>query len=462
MFRVTGADPVLPGRFLVGTAAAECVGSTTSAAAELFRDRGGEPGEVAVDVRHAAHAFRSERYLRLNGEPVGDLWASVSGDYAGADGWIRIHANFPHHAAAAARALGVPEDHDAFAAAIRTRPVRELEDAVHAAGGVAAAMRTAEEWAAHPAGDAVRGIPLVGVEPIAPAPPRALPPGPRPLSGVRVLDLTHVIAGPLCGRTLAAHGAAVIHVGAAHLPILRPLQLDHGFDKRDVFLDLRTESGRKSLRDLIADAHIVVSSYRPGALAALGFGPADLAELRPGIVSVELSAWGHAGPWAARRGFDSLVQMSSGIAAEPLGTKPTSLPAQVLDHATGWLAAGAAINGLRRQTAEGGSWRIRLALARTAAWFTDLGRLPADVAISDLPKMEDPKIESPISDVPKMEDPISEYPVSERPIPADLMSGLDSYAGKLRYIRIPGDLPGAPPGWRHGARQPGSDRPTWD
>ncbi|HEY2698046.1 MAG TPA: carnitine dehydratase, partial [Pseudonocardiaceae bacterium] len=139
MFRVTGADPVLPGRFLVGTAAAECVGSTTSAAAELFRDRGGEPGEVAVDVRHAAHAFRSERYLRLNGEPVGDLWASVSGDYAGADGWIRIHANFPHHAAAAARALGVPEDHDAFAAAIRTRPVRELEDAVHAAGGVAAA-----------------------------------------------------------------------------------------------------------------------------------------------------------------------------------------------------------------------------------------------------------------------------------------------------------------------------------
>ncbi|HEY4460102.1 MAG TPA: CoA transferase, partial [Pseudonocardiaceae bacterium] len=205
---------------------------------------------------------------------------------------------------------------------------------------------------------------------------------------------------------------------------------DHGFDKRDVFLDLRTEPGRASLRELIADAHVLVSSYRPGALAALGFGPAELAEIRPGIVSVELSAWGHAGPWAARRGFDSLVQMSSGIAAEPLGTKPKPLPAQVLDHATGWLAAGAAINGLRRQAAEGGSWRIRLALARTAAWFTDLGRLPEDMT-------------------------------SEIPIPEDLMSELDCYAGKLRYIRIPGELPGAPPGWRHGARQPGSDQPTW-
>lgn len=429
--RVDGADPVLPGRFLIGTAAAFCVGSTTQAAADLFRERGGEPGEVSVDLRHAAHAFRSERYLLLNGEPVGDLWTSVSGDYEGADGWIRIHANFPHHARAAARALGVPEDHDAFAAAIRRHPVRELEDAVHVAGGVAAAMRTAEEWAAHPAGAAVRTIPLVDVEPIAPAPPRPLPPGPRPLSEVRVLDLTHVIAGPLCGRTLSAHGAEVIHVGAAHLPILRPLQLDHGFDKRDVFLDLRTESGRADLRALIADAHIVVSSYRPGALAALGFGPVELAEIRPGIVSVELSAWGHAGPWAMRRGFDSLVQMSSGIAAEPLGTKPESLPAQVLDHATGWLAAGAAVNGLRRQAADGGSWRIRLALARTAAWFTDLGRLPAGTTSS------------------------------ETPVPGDVMAELDSYAGKLRYIRIPGDLPGAPPGWRHGARQPGSDQPTW-
>jgi crotonobetainyl-CoA:carnitine CoA-transferase CaiB-like acyl-CoA transferase len=441
--RIIGADPVLPGRFLIGTAAAACVAETTQAAADLFRDRGGEPGEVTVDLRHAAHAFRSERYLRLNGEPVGDLWTSVSGDYRGADGWIKIHANFPHHATAAAGALGVPEDHDAFAAAIATRPVREVEEAVHAAGGVAAAMRTAAEWAAHPAGEAVRAIPLIDVEPIAPAPPRTLPPpGPRPLSGVRVLDLTHVIAGPLCGRTLAAHGAEVLHIGAAHLPILRPLQLDHGFDKRDAFVDLRTSTGKQTLRALIAEADILVQSYRPGALARLGFGPAELAELRPGIVVVELSAWGHAGPWAMRRGFDSLAQMSSGIAAEPLGTTPEPLPAQVLDHATGWLAAGAAITALRRQAEEGGSWRIRLALARTAAWFTDLGRLPDNLADPEVPRL----------DITKME-----YPISE-----DLVAEIVSFAGKLRYIRIPGELPGAPPGWRHGARQPGSDRPAWN
>lgn len=431
MARIIGADPVLPGRFPIGTAAATCVAETTQAAADLFRDRGGEPGEVSVDLRHAAHAFRSEHYLRCDGEPVGDLWAAVSGNYQGADGWIRIHANFPHHAAAAARALGVPEDRDAFATAIATRPVREVEDAVHAAGGVAAAMRTAEEWATHPSGEAARAIPLIDLEPIAPAAPRPLLPGPRPLSGVRVLDLTHVIAGPLCGRTLSAHGADVLHVGAAHLPILPPLQLDHGFDKRDTFVDLRTQAGKRTLRALITEADILLQSYRPGALARLGFGPAELAELRPGIVVVELSAWGHAGPWATRRGFDSLVQMSSGIAAEPLGTEPQPLPAQVLDHATGWLAAGAAMTALRRQAEDGGSWRIRLALARTAAWFTDLGRLPADS-------------EAPQSDI------------------AEFMADIESFAGTLRYIRVPGMLPGAPPGWRRGARQPGSDQPVWE
>jgi crotonobetainyl-CoA:carnitine CoA-transferase CaiB-like acyl-CoA transferase len=427
--RITGADPVLPGRFLIGTAAATCVGGTTQAAADLFQDRGGDPGEVSVDVRHAAHAFRSELYLRLDGRRTGGLWAGVSGDYQGADGWIKIHGNYPHHATAAARALGVPEEREAFAAAIAARPVREIEDAVHAAGGVAAAMRTAEEWAAHPAGQAVRTIPLVDVAPIASSAPEPLPPGPRPLSGVRVLDLTHVIAGPLCGRTLAAHGADVLHIGAAHLPILPPLQLDHGFDKRDAFVDLRTEAGGKIFGELVAGADIVIGSYRPGALARLGFGPAELARLRPGIITVELSAWGHAGPWRDRRGFDSLVQMACGIAAEPLGTKPRPLPAQVLDHATGWLAAGAAITGLRRRAVEGGSWRIRLALARTAAWFTDLGRLPVDG-----PDADDP---------------------------ADLMSEIATFAGNLRYIRVPGELPGAPPGWRHGARQPGSDQPGW-
>ncbi len=401
MARITGADPVLPGRFLVGTAAATCVAATTQAAADLFRERGGEPGEVAVDVRHVAHAFRSERYLRINDEPPADLWAHVSGDYRGADGWIKIHANYPHHARAAAAVLGVPREREAFASAIAARPVREAEEAVHAAGGVAAALRTAEEWAAHPAGQAARAIPLVDVERIAPSARQPLPPGPRPLSGVRVLDLTHVIAGPLCGRTLSAHGADVLHIGAAHLPILLPLHLDHGFDKRDAFLDLRTESGRATLRDPARDRRrraVRVGSHRPAG---------DAARLR-------------------LAGAD--VQRHRG---RTLGKTPRPLPAQVLDHATGWLAAGAAITGLRRRASEGGSWRARLALARTAAWFTDLGRLPEDVAEAD------------------------------EPLPEDLMTETASFAGTLRHIRIPGELPGAPPGWRHGARQPGSDQPTW-
>lgn len=435
---VVGDDPFLPGRFRVTAAAAACVATTTVAAAELFRARGGDPGRVTVQARHAAVGFGSEGLLRVDGRPAGAGWADLSGDYRAVDGWVRLHCNYPLHAEAACRALAVPPDRAAVAEAVSLRPAVEIEESVIAAGGAAAAMRGTAEWRAHPAGRAVRSLPLVTVDRVADAPRRALPPGERPLSGIRVLELTHVIAGPVCGRTLAAHGADVLHVGAAHLPTLRPLVIDTGFGKRSTHLDLRTPDGMAALRGLIADADVLVQSFRPGSLAARGLAPADLAALRPGIVALDLSAYGHAGPWRRRRGFDSLVQMASGIAddgARAAGAdRPTPLPVQALDHGTGWLAAAAIMTALRRQRAEGGSWRLRLALARTGAWLDGIGRLPEGV------------------------------PSAERPAPADaadLFAEVDSPFGRLTHVRFPGDLPGAPPRYDHAPHVPGSDPAEW-
>lgn len=424
-----GDDVSLPGPFRVAPAAAACVATATLAAADLLRARGIEPGLSTVDSRAAALAFGSERWLRIDDTPPAGVWAELSGDYRAADGWVRLHCNYPHHARAAARALSVPPDRDAVAEAVSLRRALEIEEGVLAAGGVAAALRTAAEWRAHPAGRAARATPLVTLDRLDAA-PRPRPPADRPLSGIRVLELTHVLAGPVCGRTLAAHGADVLHVGAAHLPSVRQLVIDTGFGKRTTHLDLRTEADRDTLRRLVADADVFVQSFRPDTLAARGFGFDELAALRPGIVVVHLSAYGHVGPWRSRRGFDSLVQLATGIADEGRraagADQPVPLPCQALDHAMGWLAAATACTLLRRQAADGGSWLARLSLARVAAWLDDLGRQPAGTPLE----------------------------------PAEL-ARVDSPFGTLSYLPVPGSIAAAPPRYDHAPHLPGSDPAVW-
>lgn len=406
---------VLPGPYRVADAAVTCVSMATAAAHDLLRLRGGTPAPFTVEIGHAAEAFRSERHTRVVGEEPRPLWAPLSGDYPAADGWVRLHANYPHHADAIRAVLGADP-----APEVARRPAVEVEEAVLAAGGAAAAMRTREDWLTRGPGAAVRAEPLVAIEEIGAAAPRPLcPDNEVPLAGVRVLDLTHVIAGPVCGRVLAAHGADVLHVTPPDRPVLLDVVRDTDFGKRQCTTGLGDE-----LRALAREADVFVQSYRPGSLASRGFGPDDLAAARPGIVVVSLSAYGHTGPWRERRGFDSLVQMSTGIAAHAGMDRPRPLPVQALDHGTGWFAAHGVMTALHRRATEGGSWHVRLSLARTAEWLHDLGPRPA----------------AEVSEVD----------------PAPWLTETDSDFGPLRHIRIP--CATVEPA---GPRRPGRDPAVW-
>jgi crotonobetainyl-CoA:carnitine CoA-transferase CaiB-like acyl-CoA transferase len=392
-----GAEPVLPSSFGVGTAAQASIAASALAAAELWRMRSGRTQEVRVDLRAAAVEFRSERYLRIGGAPPPDVWDKIAGAHQCGDGrWVRLHTNFPHHRDGMLELLGCAYDREAVRAALAHWQAEALETAAAERGLVATAMRSFAEWERHPQSAALAGQPLVSFERIGEAPPEPLPPpaapGAQPLSGLRVLDVTRVIAGPVCGRTLAAHGADVLLVTAPHLPAIQSLVIDTGRGKISSFLDLRDPAQHETLGGLLREADVFVQGYRPGGLEALGFGPQAVARLRPGIVYVSLSAYGHLGPWAGRHGFDSLVQTATGLnaaEAEAAGSdKPLPLPCQALDHASGYLLAFGAMAGLQRRATQGGSWLVRVSLARTGRWLWSLPRVPDGLACPD-PTFED-------------------------------------------------------------------------
>ncbi len=370
----TGSDPVFPTPYQVGTAGAAVLGAVGLAAANLWRLKTHRQQKVAVEVRQAAAAMRSARYLRIDGKPPKEAWDPLSGYYPVKDGrWVSIHCNFSNHREAAMKVLGNPADRAAAEAASRNWDGLALEDAIHAAKGCAGLARHATEWAQHPHSMAVAAQPLLEITKIGESKPEPLPNGSRPLSGVRVLDLTRVLAGPTCARTLAEHGADVLKIAGPHLPDSGSSEFDTGIGKLQAFLDLRTPAGIDALRGLLKDGDVFSQSFRPGTLAARGFSPEQAAALRPGIVYVTLSAWGTEGPWRDRRGFDSIVQTVSGMAYAQGSEKPKLMPVSVIDYVSGYLMAFGAMVALARRETEGGSWRVRVSLARTGKWIVDRG-----------------------------------------------------------------------------------------
>ena len=377
---LTGADPILPTDFKIGTAASAVIAAGALAASEIWRLRTGRSQSVAVDLRAAVAAFRSERYLRADSLPDLHRRDPLFGFYQAGDGrWIQLHSNMPHHRDGALKLLGCEGTREATAAAVEKWKAGDLEDTFAAAGLPTGMVRSRAEWQSHPQGIAVAELPLLEIVKIGESKPESAGAGPRALSGLRVLDLTRVIAGPVCGRTLASYGADVLLVSAKHLPNLPGLVVDTGFGKLSASLDLRQTGDAAELRALARGADVFCQSYRPGALARLGLGPEELAKLRPGIVYVTLSAFSHAGPWRERRGFETIIQSVSGMAHEQGieggGGRPQHLPAQVVDHGTGYLAAFGAQIALARRAREGGSYLVRVSLAQTGKWVDALGRV---------------------------------------------------------------------------------------
>ncbi len=363
----------LPSAFAVSDLAAASIAAAGLAIAALIAARhGGTPPPVQVDRRRASFWFDTS--LRPLGWAVPSPWDPIAGDYQALDGWIRLHTNAPHHRQAALAVLKTPADKEAVTAAAARWRVDDLEAAVVRQGGCAAAMRDLASWASHPHGQAVSAEPLAWIDPADAAPPPAWPLSrDRPLAGMRVLDLTRVLAGPVSTRFLAGYGAEVLRIDPPDWDepgVLPGVTLG----KRCARLDLKQPADRRVLEGLLASADVFVSGYRPDALARLGLDAAARRRIRPGLVDVSLDAYGWTGPWHGRRGFDSLVQMSTGIAAEGMrrfgADKPRPLPVQALDHATGHLMAAGAILGLLRRLREGAGSATRASLARTAALLT--------------------------------------------------------------------------------------------
>ncbi|QPP05644.1 hypothetical protein G4Z16_03700 [Streptomyces bathyalis] len=465
---------VLPSRLPVLELARASVAVCSLAAAELSSVRAGGTGtgttagggggnesgsravpSVQVDDGAVATSFTSGRHLRADGRaPV--TFSPLSRFWRTADGWLRTHANYPHHRTRLLSALGISvEDRDdttlaeILATELAQRDAAEVEETVHAAGGLAVAVRTAKEWAAHPQGLQAARRPLLTTARMDQAPVRTLPDpsGKGPMHGVRVLDLTRVLAGPVASRALALFGADVLRIDAPQLPENLDTHADTGAGKRSALLDLSSRSGQAAFDELLAAADVVVTGYRPGALDRFGLAPESLADRRPGVVVGQLSAWGAYGPWHRRRGFDSLVQAASGISIiegqqdEAGEGIPGALPAQALDHGTGYLLAAALMRALTEQRrGRCGARLVRLALSQTANWL--MNGLTSQISPYALSQAAEAAAQEPVD-------------------PAAWLAETDSPLGRLRYALPPVAYDGSPTDWPHPPGMPGTDPAAW-
>jgi len=378
-----GPASVAASAFDVDGLLADSVGHAIAAIDHVGTARGLEPAPRSVDLAHLL-AFCTT-HLELDGRPV-PAWADLSGVYPTRDGrHLQIHCNFLHHADGVVRHLACSSDRESVAAAIATRDAFDLEAGLIADGMIAAVVRTLDEWTSHPHHRATADLPVVSVDRIGDAPPGIDSPldgHDQPLDGVRVLDCSRVLAGPVAGQVLAASGADVLRLGAEHLPSVPVGVMSTGFGKRNAVLDLRTPEGADAMDTLLDGADVWIDAYRPHALARLGFTPERAVARRPGLVIVQVSAFDWVGPWAGRRGFDSIVQSTTGIRwaggalarhrhLQPAHSGPLGLPVQALDYATGFVAAGVAAQLLAHQRNVGGSWLARLSLLRTRNRLVD-------------------------------------------------------------------------------------------
>lgn len=452
---IIGRDPVLRFSRPLGEASATVIALCGDAAAEIWRHRTGERQHPRVAVREAAAALAGYAYLLLSpgdaarpedweSEPGGwRAWGARSllrgenasnpavGIYRTRDGrWIHLHGGLPHLATRIEKVLGT--DGAGIPAAVAGWDAEPLEDALAEAQTCAAIVRDAEEWRLHPQGRAIGGLPIVEVQRIGDAPPQPLPAGDQPLSGFRVLDLSLALAGPICARTLAQHGAQVLQIVPPGRVDRQPFELETGHGKRSTTLDLKRREGRAALEALARGADVFCQGYRSGALAKLGFGVDEVPALRPGIVYVSVNCYGHEGPWSGRRGWEGLGQAATGLTVpRGDGAPPRLAPCSVCDYLTGYLAARGVMEALLRRATEGGSWHVRASLCQTGMWLARMGQLDETAA----------PVEPDLFD--------------------DLLVERETAFGRLRHLPPALKMEATPPRWKGPPPVPGSNDSTW-
>ncbi|MCD2164044.1 CoA transferase [Comamonas koreensis] len=444
---LSGDGAAYPSSFCLDVAAPAAVAASGLASALIDQRRQQQPmPRVNVDVGHVL--AECSGYFTVDGEQP-NLWAPISGLYAcGADvgepGWLRIHANFAHHRDGVLRLLGLPTGEatprQAVADALKGWTAQTVEARAAELGLVVAAARSPQAWQGHPQSAAVAAQPLVAITQLDSDQPAAARDWPapaqhRPLNGLHVLDLTRILAGPVAARSLAAQGADVLMLNVPGLPNIEAIA-DMSRGKRSALLDLKTPAGQQKMATLLDQAHVLLQAYRPGALDALGLEPQSVARLRPGIVYASLSAYGRSGPWADRRGFDSLVQTVCGInwaEGEAFGSGGLrALPLQILDYSAGFLLAFGIQAALYRQVTQGGSWHVQVSLARVAQWLQSMGQRLVSAA-----------------------------PAPASVPPAAYLETMDTGFGRLRAVRHSAVLQGLPSSWPHAGQPPGGDQPGW-
>lgn len=443
-----GEDPVAPTPFRVGTAASVSLTLAASAANEIWRLRGGTQQDIVIDAKAAAASLVSFALLKLNGAhvPRAAQDKPTVGLYRGGCGrWIHLQGSFPHLERRTLELLNSVNTAEAVAASVAKWNVLALEESLAFMGQCGAVVRTEDEWKQTAQGALLSGISPIVLKKVGDAPVLRLPEAGEPLSDVRVLDLTRVLAGPVVARTLASHGADVLGIRSERLATDPLFDLDTGWGKRSAFLDLTKPSDAETLRVLARNAHVFVDSYRPGALAGLGITPAALAHTSSGIIYVAVSCYGHQGPWARRRGFEQMAQCATGLAAaqgefvaERASQKrddvPLLLPMAACDYLTGYLAAAGAIAALLRRYREGGSWLVQVSLASTAMWLQSLGRIAA-----------------------------ARVPQEWKPAEGldGFMQACETKGGKLEQLGPIVQMSKTPPKWRSSPPELGADAPRW-
>jgi len=442
---IVPGPPALRTRFAADEAASAAIAAGALLAADIWCLKGGRPQHVSVNQREAAaglNGFLHQTFADPSRAPERLGQAALARTAANGfkptgDGrYIYLHPSFPRSTTALLGVLGCADTQEAVNATCLRWQARDLEDAVAAAGACAAMARPPEEWDDSEQGRILATRPVVEIVKIGDSRPELPAKGDMPLSGIRVLDLTRVLAGPTCARTLAQYGAEAMVISSPDLPSVPFFVTDTGHGKLASFVNLATEQGRATLRELVSKSDVFSQGYRQGALSRHGFGPLALAEMRPGIVCTEINCYGHEGPWRGRPGWEQLGQTVTGLAVVQGGDgAPELLPGAVTDYTTGFLAAFGTMVALYRRALYGGSYLVRVSLSQTGMWLRSLG-------IAN---------ESRLAEV--------------MPLRAEEIAGFsiesDTGFGPMRHLRPPVTLDETPARWKRPVVPLGTHAPSW-